>query len=438
VNSQTVAPIRLRLNSIHGHPVITDGNANDTDEAIRTSPEVRSSREDSSQEKSTPSSFESSQDFVTRRRAAFNNDGGNDGREHFVFPDPLSRATDRGTSSDVIDAEPTESSSSENTIIEAKLAADLCGSPRQTRTHKGKGIARDPAPSPKPQEPTFLPLLKEDSHFPKQPEHEKQSHKSRSSSFHSKLANLNKNIASATLRGVPEQPARSREAERNKKTLRHLQLQTLIQSDQIKSLKLQTQDLAAALERLQGSTARDIQHLEESGEVYRENSDRLVGVWEGMRRELLDLKVRMMQERFGQRVVSRARGEEEDGNRRGTGPDVTSPPLHGLLQPTPMDYAFAGYPPAFFDPRNSDPPSPMTTLNPNNMQSMPGETVAGPSFSRPPPVSHGVGPDFAYNSVPLQYWDGHRESHIMLNPQGCRWHYCSVCRGGGEMVTGFE
>jgi hypothetical protein len=376
VNGQTTAPIQLDLNSTHGPSAITDANANVTDAAIRIRPEIRSSGEDSSQETSTPSSFESSQDFVTRRRAAFSNDGGNDSREHFVFPDPLSRVTERRTSSAVIGEEPTESSSSENIIIEAKLAADLCGSPRQMRAHKGKGIAGDSPPEP--QEPIFLPLLKEDSHFPRQPEREKQTHKSRSNAFYSKLASLNENLTSATGPEAAKQSVRSREAERNQKTLRHLRLQTLIQSDHIKTLKLQTQELAAALKRLQGSTAREIRNLEENSEIQRENSDRLVGAWEGMRRELLELKVRMMQQ---------------------------SP---------------------FFDPCNS------------NLPSMPGETIAGQGFSRPPPVSHWVDPNFTCDLVRQQYWDHDRESHIMQNPQGCRWHYCSVCWSGGERGAWFE
>lgn len=366
VNSQTVAPIRLRFNGKHGHPVIIGANANDTDEATRTRPEIRSSGEDSSQETSTPSSFESSRDFVTRRRVAFKKDDGNDGREHFVFPDPLLPVTERVTlSSDAIGAEPTESSSSENTIVEANLAADLCGSPRQMRAHKGNDIARDS--SPKPQESIFLPLLKEDSHFHKQSELEKQTHKSRSNPFHSKFANLNKDLTSATGPGATTQPVRSREAERNQKTLRHVRLQTLIQRDQIKSLKLQTQDLAAALTQLQGSTAREIRDLEESSRFQRDNSDRLVGAWEGMRRELLELKVRTMQ------------------------------PPQSLLQPTPMEYAF-----------------------------------------RAQPEPHSVDPDFAYNSVPLPSWDGHRDSHIMLNPQGCRWYHCPFCWSGGGRGDSFE
>jgi hypothetical protein len=440
VNSQTVAPIRLRLNSIHGHPVITDGNANDTDEAIRTSPEVRSSREDSSQEKSTPSSFESSQDFVTRRRAAFNNDGGNDGREHFVFPDPLSPVTKRGTPSDVTSAEPTESSSSENTITEAEVAAEFCGSPQEKKSNKSKGIARDPAPTTNPEKPAFLPLLKKDSLFPRQSEHEKQTQKPRYSSFHSKLANLNRNPASAKAPEAPRRSARSRDAERDQKTLRHLRLQTMIQSDQIKHLKFVTKDLAEALNRLQVTTARDIQVLNENSESQRENSDRLVSAWKGMRRELLELKVRMAHENLRREAVSRDGDEDGDWDRRRPVPDLPFPPPHSLLQPTPMEYAFSTGTRYIspFDSCYSNPPPPMAVITPNNLPSMPGAVNADPSFSNAAPVSHSADRDVAYSAVPLQYWDHYRESHILQNPQGCRWHYCSVCRGGGERVTGFE
>ncbi|KAM0699963.1 hypothetical protein Q7P36_000174 [Cladosporium allicinum] len=313
VNSQTAAPIRLSFNSTHGH------------------------REDISQETSTPSSFGSSHDFVTRRRAAFNNDGGNDDREHFVFPDPLSPVTERGTSSDVIGVEPAESSSSENIIIEAQL----CGSPQQSRAHKGKGIARNSAVSPNPQERIFLPLLKEDSHFPRQPEeHEKQTQKSRSNSFHSKLANLDMRLA--TVPEAPKLTIRPRDAERDQKTIRHLRLQNLIQRDQIKNLRIHTKDLAEGPKQLRGSTARDVRSLEEGSDIQRENHNRLVGAWEGMRRELLQLKLRMAQEQLGQRVVSRHEVEEVDGFRRGGShaPVVSSPPPPNPLQPTPMEYAF--------------------------------------------------------------------------------------------------
>jgi hypothetical protein len=364
VNSQKSAPIRLRFDSTHGH------------------------REEISQETLTPSSFGSSHDFVTRRRAAFNNDGGNDDREHFVFPDPLSPVTERGTSSDVIGVEPTESSSYGDTIVEAKLAAEFRGTLQQSRAHKGKAIARGSTPSTNSQEPIFLPLLKEDSHYPRQPECEK----TRSSSFHSKLASLNTNRASVKVSEAPRQPTRSRDAERDQKTIRNLRLQTLIQRDQIKNLRIQTKDLAESLKQLRGSTAQDIRRLEENSDIQRENHNRLVGACEGMRRELLALRLRLAQDKSGQRAVSKDQVEEDHGNRR----DSSHVPVISF-QPTPMEYAFG--------------------------------TQPGP---------HGVDAGFAYNSAPLQYWDFHRESHILQNPQGCRWHSCPVCWSGGERGVWFE
>jgi hypothetical protein len=358
-----------------------------------------------------------------------------DDREDFVFPDPLSPVTEREVSSD---AELMESSSSENTIVEAKLAAELCGSPQQKRSHKGKGIA---IPATGSQEPIFLPLLKEDSHFPRQLEHEKQTQKSRPSSFHSKLANINTRLASsATTHEAPKQPTRSRQAERDGKIHRHLRLQTLIQSDQIKHLKVVTKDLAEALHRLQGDTARDIQMLQENSEGMRVNHNQLIGACEGMRRELLELKVRMAQEQSVQRVVSRDGGEDGDGDRRGAVPDIPFPPPHSLLQPTSMEYAFSTHPCYIspFDPCNSNPLSSTTVTDTNNLPATSGAVIAGPSLSQTPSASHAVNPNSAYNSAPLQYYDHYRESHILQNPQGCRWHYCSVCRGGGDRVPGFE
>lgn len=440
MNSQTAAPIQLRLNRDRRHTVVTDSS--DTDEAIRARLEVRSSRKDSSQETPTPSSFNSSHDFVAHVRSASNDDGGDDDREDFVFPDPLSPVTEREASSD---ADLMESSSSENTIVEEKF-------------HRGKGIARDPIPATGSQEPIFLPLLKDDSHFPRQLEHEKQTQKSRPSPFHSKLTNLNTQLdSSATSHEVPKQPARSRQAERDGKILIHLRLQTLIQSDQIKHLKVVTKDLAEALNRLQGSTARDIQMLQENSEGMRESHNQLIGACEGMRRELLDLKVRMAQEKFGQRVVSRDGGE--DGDNRGAVPDLSiPPPPESLLQPTEMEYAFSTSTRYIspFDPCNSNPPPPTTVLESKDLPVVLGDPsrgqrnapasdsgwtpdpIAGPSSSQTPSASHGVDPNSAYNSAPLQYYDHYRESHILQNPQGCRWHYCSVCRGGGERAPGFE
>jgi hypothetical protein len=438
VNRQAAAPIQLRLDRDRRHSSVVD--ANDADGATRTRPEFGSPPEDSSQDTPAPSSFETSQDFVARRRPAFNNDGGNDGREHFVFPDPLSPVTKRGTPSDVTSAEPTESSSSENTITEAEVAAEFCGSPQEKKSNKSKGIARDPAPTTNPEKPAFLPLLKKDSLFPRQSEHEKQTQKPRYSSFHSKLANLNRNPASAKAPEAPRRSARSRDAERDQKTLRHLRLQTMIQSDQIKHLKFVTKDLAEALNRLQVTTARDIQVLNENSESQRENSDRLVSAWKGMRRELLELKVRMAHENLRREAVSRDGDEDGDWDRRRPVPDLPFPPPHSLLQPTPMEYAFSTGTRYIspFDSCYSNPPPPMAVITPNNLPSMPGAVNADPSFSNAAPVSHSADRDVAYSAVPLQYWDHYRESHILQNPQGCRWHYCSVCRGGGERVTGFE
>jgi hypothetical protein len=436
VNSQTAAPIQLRLNRDRRHPVVTDSS--DTDEAIRARLEVRSSRKDSSQETPTPSSFNSSHGFVARGRSASSDDGGDDDREDFVFPDPLSPVTEREVLSG---AELMESSSSENTIVEAKLAAELCGSPQQKNSHKGKGIARDPIPATGSQEPIFLPLLKEDSRFPRQLEHEKQIQKSRPSPFHSKLANLNKNLASAKEPEARRQSTRSREAERDQKVLRHMRHQTTVQSDQIKHLKVVTKDLAETLNQLRGSTARDIQMLQENSEGMRENHNQLIGACESMRRELLELKVTMAQEQSVQRVVSRDGGEDGDGDRRGAVPDLPfSLPPESLLQPTEMEYAFSTRPCYIspFDPCNSNPLPSTTVTNTNNLPSMPGAVIAGPSLSQTPSASHAVNPNSAYDSAPLQYYDHYRESHILQNPQRCRWHYCSVCRGGGDRVPGFE
>jgi hypothetical protein len=396
---------------------------------------------------------------MRHRSALDSGDGGND-REHFVFPDPLSPVTERGTSS-AVDTESNESTSRESTVAEGNASADHCDSPRHTRAQKGKGIARDLTPATNSQEPYFLPLLKEDSRFPRQAYHENKTHTSRSNSFHIKLANLNKPLTpAATTPEVPKQPAPSREAERDQKVLRHLRLQTLIQSDQIKSLKLQTKDIAETLKRLQGSTARDIQSLEESSEIQRESFDRLMSGWEGMRHELLELELSMTQDKSGQRVLGRDGDEGGDGDRRGADPDLPFPPPHSLLQPAPVarqDYAYP-YPYSFPDPRYSNPQS-TTSLNSNHFpvvvddpsrsqdhvptgnnsgSSWAQDPIAGPTFSRTAPASHGVDPFTGYSSAPLHYMDQHRQSHMLQNPQGCRWSSCSVCQNDGERGVWFE
>jgi len=430
VNGQRAVPIQLRSSSTHGRPVVAD--VNDTDEAIMTRSEVPLSAEDGSQQALTPSSFENSHHFVTHRRSTFNNGSGNDDREHFIFPDPSSPANEVETSSAVVGAEPNKSMYSEDTTVEAKFAAEFCGSPGQTKASKGKNTARDS------REPVFLPLLKVDSHFPRQPDHERQTRKPRSSPFHSKLANLNTRLETAP--EALKRSAQSRDAERNQKIVRHLRLQTLIQRDQIKSLKTQTKDLAETLKQLRIDTARDVRNLKVTSDIQHENSDRLVQGWEGMRRELLELKLRMAQEKYVQQVVRRAGDEDGPEGRRAAVSGLPFPTPHGLFEPTPMEYAFAGYhnpyPP--LDPRNSNPPPPTTILNPNNLPSIPGATIAGPSFSRPPHVTYGADLGSAYNSVPLQYWDDHPEGHVMQNPQGCRWRHCAVCWNDGERGVWFE
>jgi hypothetical protein len=157
-----------------------------------------------------------------------------------------------------------------------------------------------------------------------------------------------------------------------------------------------------------------------------------------MRRELLELKVTMAQEQSVQRVVSRDGGEDGDGDRRGAVPDLPfSLPPESLLQPTEMEYAFSTRPCYIspFDPCNSNPLPSTTVTDTNNLPATPGAVIAGPSLSQTPSASYGVDLNSAYISVPLQYYDHYRESHLLQNPQGCRWHYCSVCRGGGERVV---
>jgi hypothetical protein len=137
----------------------------------------------------------------------------------------------------------------------------------------------------------------------------------------------------------------------------------MIQSDQIKHLKVVTKDLAEALRRLQVTTARDVQILNENSESQRENSNRLVGAWEGMRRELLELKVRMAHEGLTREAVGRDGDEGGDGDRRGAVPVLPFPPPHSLLQPTPMEYAFSTRPSYIspFDPCNSNHPRPLSS-----------------------------------------------------------------------------
>jgi hypothetical protein len=209
-----------------------------------------------------------------RRRSAVKDDHSDDNREHFVFPDPLSSVTKRGTSSPA-------ANSSENTAVKDDIAAELCGSPRRLKLDKGKGVAREPIPSTNKQEKPFHPLPREDnSRFPKQSEHEKHKTVPRSnSSFHSKLASLNIRPASSS----------------DHQTCSELQTQSELQSHHNKPLRLQTRDFAEALKQLQRSTAQNIQSLQKSTRIHREVCEFLVSDCEGLKREVMELRMAIAQ-----------------------------------------------------------------------------------------------------------------------------------------------
>jgi len=418
------------------------------------SPSVYSSSEVSLAESPTPPSSGRSQGSSIRRSLTIENAGCENDHDRFVFPGPLSPVTDRKASSHAISIKLSKPTSSKNAIVESRITAEeLRSDTQRAKPNKEKGIARESTRVINEPVDKYLPLLKEDSRHLNQPDNGIKMTKPRSNSFHSKLANLNQRLASADTCEAQDQQMQPRYADSDQKTLRLLRLQSLIHSDLIRDLHTETRALAETLKRLRRTTARDIQSLKDDSERQRENSDQLVRAWEGMRRELLELGVRMAREGFGQKFVGRDGDRVRDGGGGSHETVLPFPPPQSLMRspPTaPGEHAFSGHPHPYSwpDMRNSN-RSQMTDLDTNQIPAMTNAPirgqryaptrdtttpVAGPNDSQTLPASYGIHQNPAYNPVLPQY----QESHILQNPQGCRWRHCPVCWSGGERGVWFE
>lgn len=398
-----------------------------------------SSQGDGLRDMRTPPGFERSRGSSMRLCSAVNDNDRDDAREHFVFPDPLSSVTDKGTTLPV-------AGPGKNTAVKDDIVAELCNSPRRSKFDKGKGIVREPVPSTNKQEKPFLPLLREDnSRFPNQPDHGKQKTVTRSKPpFHSKRANLNIRPTSS-----PDQ-----------QTLSELQIQSKLQSHHNKLLRLQTRNFVEVRKQLQRSTSRDIQTLQKSTRIHREVCKFLVSDCEGLKREVMGLRMAMAQvPQSVQWVGSRDGGIDGDRPRGEDNPALPFPPPPSSYHPPPaqpqfQQYASNGYNAYPYYPLLHPHPSipqPTTPLDPNTIlstTSAPLQThhhattttaktahpIAGPSTSIiTQPTSHvTANPYVNVASIATQeeVCEYHRQNHFLQNPQGCRWAYCYFCRSG--------
>jgi len=408
MNSQGAASIRQSVNSTQMRPSVTDAASESHSSCTLSSSEV-SLREDDVQEIQTLPSFGRRDDSGRRHSPTVVDD--EDDCDRFVSPGLSSPVSKVKLSSSIIDRKLNDSTSSNNTIFEAKIAAELCGSPRLPKVNKGKSIAREPSPTTNTRKMNFLPTFKEDSHSLSQLSHrDNQTTNSRSNSLHSRFVTLDQVLASADTSEAHSQQMRPRDAERDQETIKQLRSQSLIHEDRIKDLHTQTKGLAETLKGLRRMTARDIQNLKDNSEKQRESSDLLVRGWEGMRRELLELKVRMVRETVGQTGVDKDEAA------------LPFPPPHSLTlsasTPSQEDASNADpYPLPLPDSLNLYTP-PTTALEFDSYPVNPGAPIQGqrgaplidtpaplaaPSLARIPPAYHSIDPGRAYNAVPQRY-----------------------------------
>lgn len=367
----------------------------------------------------------------------------------FTFPDLLRSnliETSEATRADALLTHPALRTSSSQNIIEDETGTELCGSPRRKRVGGSQGTDKDREAGESARAPSFLPLLDHTSGIQQSPGtdgvrgEQASSTQSRLDDLQSQLADLNERLAQIAVKSNDgsEKPAN------NGPTGKHteqLQSPSSDQNSQLAAMQDQINVLTENLGRSHQHHTRDSRRLHTAIDSQQDNFDRLSRGWEGIRREVFDLKTSHQQLR---EQLSKHR--QTPSNRLSKPPDLSPRPLLGEAYPPPTSTPIK-------KPRSSNPPDEFTwypgkkepSLTSLISRMFPGaapaeeqraatEAARQPiTFTRhpvPPPVA---GPSFD-GSPPDQYRETaeFRAKHRVEYPRGCSWPGCEFCREQGR------
>jgi hypothetical protein len=201
---------------------------------------------------------------------------------YFVFPDPFSTGERIGNAPEPIESYVTVLSDNEKHAIEDRVA------PRNVSL--AKGAEQNPTASPNQETTRFLPLLKDEPNYPRNP------------ALNRGLEKINQRLTRATTHTVeqPTKPSKTRPILGIHPALRQVESSSDVNAEELTALKAEVKRLKADVNALQQSaTLSDSRQAEAVRNLHR-NQERLVGGWESMRDELYHIKV--MQEQLRRRV----------------------------------------------------------------------------------------------------------------------------------------
>ena len=217
---------------------------------------------------------------------------------YFVPPDPLWSGSSTDNTLEHIGLHAAMSSVIDGCILGEKTAKELENSVPLGNFPRGKRAEQNYAPSVNGEKSQFLPLLKYEPNYPKNP------------TFNRGLEKINERLRRATLnseegftQSVTTQPVLGIHP-----ALRQPESHSAIGSEQLAALQAEVKQLRANVRALERSaTSKDSHQAEAVRGLYR-NEEQLLGGWERMRNELWQIKV--MQERLRRRSADMERNME--------------------------------------------------------------------------------------------------------------------------------
>lgn len=347
----------------------------------------------------------------------------------FFFPDPLPSSARTVTTPTALESQSVRQAEGTHRVVEDDVAAELCGSPRMKKVQTAEKTRSEWIATIKKEGSYYLPLLEDESNNAKP------------SDLQEKLSKINRRLKSAQL--DPEQSDKQSNAGFSLPAVHPAFRQKGPEKDsheeKLLALQAEVEALAHDLRTLKRSTKSKNGRLAEDVKRLCKNQDRLLKGWEGMRNELLQVKVSQEQlmlhlnsisgskdtskpssrssrpatEVFGQPVTrpTWSIGEHADGD----GLRVHTPTCNDFFQ-SPND-RYSQFGPSISLDSNTTPDLPFR----NDRQEANGSHGARRMLT--PRTREGL------QMAPLP---DHHAEHIRQYPQGCRWRYCSICWDGGR------
>lgn len=211
---------------------------------------------------------------------------------YFVFPDPFSSGGQTSSSPKRTRSYVATSSEDEESIAEDKSETEGHKNTPLKNVSPERKTEQDPAPSANKETNQFLPLLKDEPNYPKNP------------TLNRGLEKINKRLGRAT-KNSEEPSAQSDKTPPISKihpAFRQSESQPTIDNEAVTALQAEVRQLKADVNTLrQSANSRDSRQAEALRHLGR-NQNQLVGGWGMMRDELFHIKV--MQERLQRRVNS--------------------------------------------------------------------------------------------------------------------------------------